>query len=108
MDSQVATGPVPLGPVLAGRYRLGSMIGQGGMAQVFDGFDLRLGRPVAVKLLRPEVAADPLARARFEREARAGARLNHPNVVAVYDSGHTAGGHTAGGHTAGGHTAGGH
>lgn len=61
------------------------------MAQVFDGFDTRLDRPVAIKLLRPEVAAHPQMGQRFEREARAAARLSHPNVVAVYDSGEDAG-----------------
>ncbi len=82
MDPRVAAGHM-----LAGRYRLGPLLGQGGMAQVFDGFDTRLARPVAVKLLRAEVAAHPDMRRRFEREARAAARLSHPNVVAVYDSG---------------------
>ncbi|HWG72452.1 MAG TPA: serine/threonine-protein kinase [Acidimicrobiales bacterium] len=75
------------GQVLAGRYRLGPLLGRGGMAEVFDAFDLRLDRPVAVKLLRPDVAAHPSMRERFEREARSAARLSHPNVVSVYDSG---------------------
>lgn len=79
------------GPTIAGRYRLGARLGRGGMADVFDAHDERLDRPVAVKLLRPELSADPGMRARFEREARAAARLNHPNVVAVYDSGEDAG-----------------
>jgi serine/threonine protein kinase len=82
---------VRAGQVLAGRYRLGRLLGEGGMARVFDGFDSRLARPVAVKLLRPEVAAHPDMRQRFEREARAAARLSHPNVVAVYDSGEDGG-----------------
>ncbi|HLI23384.1 MAG TPA: protein kinase, partial [Acidimicrobiales bacterium] len=82
---------VRAGQVLAGRYRLGRLLGEGGMARVFDGFDGRLARPVAVKLLRPEIAAHPDMRQRFEREARAAARLSHPNVVAVYDSGEDGG-----------------
>ena len=79
--------PAAGGRLLAGRYQLGAVLGRGGMAEVFDGFDTRLARPVAIKLLRPEIAADPAMRARFEREARAAARLSHPNVVGVYDSG---------------------
>ena len=79
------------GPVIAGRYRLGSRLGRGGMADVFDAHDERLARPVAVKLLRPGLTADPGMRARFEREARSAASLNHPNVVAVYDSGEDGG-----------------
>jgi serine/threonine-protein kinase len=61
------------------------------MADVSDGFDSRLQRPVAVKRLRPALAADPAIRARFEREAKAAARLNHPAVVAIYDIGEDAG-----------------
>ena len=57
------------------------------MAEVFDGTDERLSRPVAVKILRPELARDPDLRRRFEAEARAAARLSHPHVVAVYDTG---------------------
>lgn len=73
--------------VLAGRYRLGTRLGSGGMGVVRAAIDLRLGRPVAVKLLHPLMAADPSARGRFEDEARAAARLVHPNVVAVFDTG---------------------
>jgi serine/threonine protein kinase len=75
--------------LLAGRYRLGGLLGRGGMAEVYDGFDERLARPVAVKLLRP--SADPAMRERFAREARSAARLSHPAVVAVYDSGEEGG-----------------
>ena len=73
--------------ILGGRYRLGAPLGAGGMAEVFDGWDERLARPVAIKLLRPELAANPALGRRFEREARAAARLTHPNVVGVYDAG---------------------
>ena len=73
--------------VVAGRYRLDSIIGHGGMGQVYAGHDLRLGRPVAVKLLRPEVAADPETCRRFEREAQMAARVTHPHVVTIYDTG---------------------
>ena len=73
--------------LLASRYRLGEPLGAGGMATVYDGFDERLQRPVAVKVLRPEMAARLDVRARFESEARSAAQLTHPNVVAVFDSG---------------------
>ncbi len=73
--------------VLACRYELGPIVGQGGMAVVYRAKDLRLDRQVAVKILRAELAGQPESRHRFEAEARAAARVEHPNVVAVYDSG---------------------
>ena len=75
------------GRLLAGRYRIRAPLGRGGMADVFDGMDERLERAVAIKVLRPEMAANPDIRRRFEVEARAAARLSHPNVVAVFDTG---------------------
>jgi tRNA A-37 threonylcarbamoyl transferase component Bud32 len=75
------------GVVIGGRYRVGRLLGRGGMAEVYDAYDQRLARRVAVKLLRPELAAHPGVRRRFEAEARAAARLSHPNVVAVHDTG---------------------
>jgi serine/threonine protein kinase len=77
--------------LVGGRYRLGETLGRGGMATVYDGVDERLERPVAVKVLRAELAARPEVRERFDAEARIAARLCHPNVVAVYDSGVDAG-----------------
>ncbi|MGV0851789.1 serine/threonine-protein kinase [Mycolicibacterium phlei] len=74
--------------LLAGRYELRGVLGRGGMAEVHDGWDTRLHRPVAVKLLYPAIVADPAMRRRFEDEARAAAALNHPNIVAVHDFGH--------------------
>jgi eukaryotic-like serine/threonine-protein kinase len=74
---------------LGDRYELGDVIGRGGMAEVFEGRDLRLGRRVAVKLLRTDLARDPSFVARFGREAHSSANLNHPNIVAVYDTGET-------------------
>ncbi len=73
--------------VLGGRYELGSPLGRGGMAEVRRARDTRLGRQVAVKLLRVDLAGDPTFQARFRREAQASAGLNHPNIVAVYDTG---------------------
>ncbi|GAC1589855.1 MAG: hypothetical protein NVS3B21_06890 [Acidimicrobiales bacterium] len=73
--------------LVADRYRLGRRIGLGGMAEVRAADDLRLDRPVAVKFLDPALAAQPDLRRRFEDEARAAARLNHPSVVQVFDSG---------------------
>ena len=72
---------------LGGRYQLGELIGRGGMAEVHIGRDLRLGRTVAIKLLRIDLARDPSFQARFRREAQSAAALNHPNIVAVYDTG---------------------
>ncbi len=72
---------------LGERYELGEVIGRGGMAEVHEGQDLRLGRRVAVKILRPDLARDPSFQARFRREAQSAAALNHPNIVAVYDTG---------------------
>ncbi|HKE98074.1 MAG TPA: protein kinase [Actinomycetes bacterium] len=71
--------------ILAGRYELGRQLGTGGMAEVFQGRDLLLARPVAVKVLHPRLTDDPAFLARFWREAQAAASVNHPNVVAVYD-----------------------
>ncbi|MFF4603772.1 protein kinase [Streptomyces sp. NPDC001339] len=70
-----------------GRYRLTGRLGRGGMAEVFAAEDVRLGRTVAVKLLRADLAEDPVSKARFTREAQSVAGLNHHAVVAVYDSG---------------------
>lgn len=79
------TGQFP--QVLAGRYEIRDLIGRGGMAEVHLGYDTRLSRWVAIKLLRSDIAGDPTFQARFRREAQSAAALNHPAVVAVYDSG---------------------
>ncbi|MEU2980661.1 protein kinase [Streptomyces hirsutus] len=70
-----------------GRYRLTHRLGRGGMAEVFAAEDVRLGRTVAVKLMHSDLAEDPIAKARFTREAQSVAGLNHHAIVAVYDSG---------------------
>ncbi|WP_017240373.1 Stk1 family PASTA domain-containing Ser/Thr kinase [Streptomyces sp. SS] len=72
---------------LGGRYELGSVLGRGGMAEVYLAQDTRLGRTVAVKTLRADLARDPSFQARFRREAQSAASLNHPAIVAVYDTG---------------------
>ena len=73
--------------VFGGRYELRKRLARGGMAEVFLAEDQLLGRPVAVKVLFPEFAADPSFVERFRREAQAAANLNHPNIVGVYDWG---------------------
>jgi len=72
---------------LVGRYELRGLLGRGGMAEVHDGWDTRLCRPVAIKVLHPAFSTDPDLRRRFEVEARAAAALSHPNVVAIHDFG---------------------
>ncbi len=75
------------GAVLDGRYRVGARIATGGMSTVYRGTDLRLDRPVAIKVMAPSFAADPSFLTRFEREARLAAGLAHRGVVGVYDQG---------------------
>lgn len=72
--------------LLGGRYEVRTLIGRGGMAQVHLGFDTRLSRIVAIKMLRTDLARDSIFQTRFRREAQAAASLNHPNIVAVYDT----------------------
>ena len=72
---------------VGGRYELGELLGRGGMAEVRQAVDQRLGRSVAVKQLRADLAVDPTFQARFRREAQSAAGLNHPTIVAVYDTG---------------------
>jgi serine/threonine-protein kinase len=73
--------------LLGGRYELDGVIGRGGMAEVYRARDLRLDRVVAIKTLRSDLARDPTSQARFRREAQSAASLNHPSVIAVYDTG---------------------
>lgn len=72
---------------LAGRYELGELIGRGGMADVHVGMDTRLGRRVAIKLLKPSLANDPAFRTRFRREAQDAAKMAHPTIVRIFDAG---------------------
>ncbi|WP_131103172.1 Stk1 family PASTA domain-containing Ser/Thr kinase [Ornithinimicrobium sufpigmenti] len=73
--------------LLGGRYEIGELVGRGGMADVHLGHDLRLGRTVAIKILRTDLARDSSFLSRFRREAQAAAGLSHPSIVAVFDSG---------------------
>jgi serine/threonine-protein kinase len=75
------------GRLLGGRYQVGELLGYGGMAEVHRGRDLRLGRDVAIKMLRTDLARDRTFQERFRREAQNAASLNHPAIVAVYDTG---------------------
>jgi serine/threonine protein kinase len=72
------------------RYMVQALLGRGGMANVYRGRDTRLDRPVAIKRMRSDLAADPKLRVRFRREARSVAQLDHPSIVAVYDTGSVA------------------
>ncbi|MGH3226765.1 MAG: protein kinase domain-containing protein, partial [Streptosporangiaceae bacterium] len=73
--------------LLGGRYELDGVVGRGGMAEVYRARDIRLDRIVAIKTLRADLARDPTFQARFRREAQSAASLNHPSIVAVYDTG---------------------
>jgi len=73
--------------LIAGRYRLGELVGRGGMAEVYEGTDTRLGRTVAVKLLKADLANDESFEEKFRQEAQASARMAHPTIVRVYDAG---------------------
>ncbi len=77
--------------LVGGRYELGEVLGYGGMAEVHRGRDVRLGREVAIKVLRADLARDPSFLHRFRREAQAAAGLNHPSIVSVYDTGEDTG-----------------
>ena len=82
----------PAAALLDARYQVGPVIARGGMSTVYRGTDIRLDRPVAIKVMEPRLAADPAFRARFEREARSAARIDHPAVVDVHDQGQHLGG----------------
>ncbi|MBF4511027.1 Stk1 family PASTA domain-containing Ser/Thr kinase [Plantibacter sp. VKM Ac-2885] len=73
--------------LLAGRYVVGDLIGRGGMSNVFRGVDTKLGRTVAIKVLKSTLATDPAFRSRFRQEAQAASRMAHPTIVRVYDAG---------------------
>ena len=78
---------IAIGAVVDGKYRVDAVIGQGGMGAVFRAWDLRLERAVAIKVVRADLLSDPDSRARFRRESQIVARLQHPSIVTVFDSG---------------------
>jgi serine/threonine protein kinase len=92
------------GTTVADRYRVERKLGRGGMAEVFLARDLRLERPVALKVLAPALSSDPAFVARFRREAQAAAGLSHPNIVGVYDWGEEMGSYFIAMEYAPGHT----
>lgn len=73
--------------ILAGRYAIGEFVGQGGMATVYRGTDTKLGRQVAIKVMKAELSSDDQFRARFRQEAQSASRMAHPTVVRVFDAG---------------------
>lgn len=73
--------------ILGHRYEVGDLIGRGGMAEVHIGKDTRINRVVAIKILREDMASDPVFQARFRREAQSAGGINHPTIVGVYDTG---------------------
>ena len=83
---------ISVGALVDQKYRVDSIIGQGGMGAVFKAWDVRLERPVAIKVVRPHLISDPDSRARFNRESKIVARLQHPSIVTVYDYGNLADG----------------
>lgn len=85
MDERVRTDRSLVGGVLASRYEIRGLLGRGGMGEVYEAADRHLDRTVAVKVLRPELAADRRFLTRFRREARTAAGLGHPGIVAVHD-----------------------
>jgi serine/threonine-protein kinase len=83
---------ITVGAVVDGKYRVDAVIGQGGMGAVFKAWDLRLERPVAIKVVRADLISDPDSRARFRRESQIVARMQHPSIVTVFDYGNLADG----------------
>jgi serine/threonine protein kinase len=73
--------------IIAERYRVGELIGHGGMAKVYRGYDMTLGRDIAIKILDPDLARDTAFRTRFRMEAQAASRMSHPSIVRVFDAG---------------------
>jgi len=73
--------------MIADRYEVGALIGRGGMADVYEGIDTRLGRKIAIKILKADLVADPSFEVKFRQEAQNSARMTHPTIVRVYDSG---------------------
>ena len=91
LDGSIGTSIVPSVPARIGRYRITDTLGEGGMGVVYAAIDEQLERPIAVKVLRQESAADPAARERFSREARLAASVNHPHICQLYEIGESDG-----------------
>lgn len=87
LDQQVPVPTLPIERIIDGKYRLERRLGRGGMGAVYEGRDLRLDRRIAVKIMLSELFGQEAALRRFEREAQAAARLNHPNIIQIYDYG---------------------
>lgn len=90
-DGTELTLSLPIERVVEGKYRLDRLLGKGGMGAVYEAEDLRLGRKVALKVMVGRAFGDQVALRRFEREARASARLSHPNIITIYDYGAVSG-----------------
>ena len=75
------------GRLLGGRYEVRDVIGRGGMADVYLGVDARLGRQVALKILKSTLSSDPTFRNRFRLEAMSASKMSHPSIVRVFDAG---------------------
>ncbi|MGH8514856.1 MAG: protein kinase domain-containing protein, partial [Gammaproteobacteria bacterium] len=73
------------GQTLAGKYKIEGLLGQGGMGAVYRATHVMLGKPIALKLIRPEIVTSPEVVRRFQREARAASLLSHPNIVTTHD-----------------------
>ena len=86
-DQREITLSLPVERTIDTKYRLEKMIGRGGMGAVYEATDLRLNRRIAIKIMLGNMFGDRVALRRFEREAQASARLNHPNIISVYDYG---------------------
>jgi serine/threonine protein kinase len=86
-DQRELTLSLPVERTIDTKYRLEKMIGRGGMGAVYEATDLRLNRRIAIKIMLGNMFGDRVALRRFEREAQASARLNHPNIISVYDYG---------------------
>ena len=89
-DGHELTLTLPVERTIDGKYRVDQLLGRGGMGAVYRATDLRLARQVAIKIIIGNLFGDKAALRRFEREARASAKLNHPNIVAIHDYGETA------------------